>query len=90
MLSTLEAAALGITDGVVFQLSTDLVSGSLITQSVSLYMEDEVGRVITTDNSSVAVLSSVSSSVQVMKSKSVTAVNGVFTFDDAIIIGPPG
>ena len=35
-------------------------------------------------------MSSVASDVQVMKSKSVKAVSGEFTFDDVIIIGPPG
>ncbi len=43
-----------------------------------------------TDNSSVAVMSSVTNDVQVMKSKSVRSVQGFFTFDDVIIIGPPG
>jgi anthranilate/para-aminobenzoate synthase component II len=49
-----------------------------------------MGRVISTDNSSTATMNSLDSSVQVMKSKSVKATMGVYTFNDAIVIGPPG
>ena len=90
MLSQDAVRAMGITNGVVFQLDTPLVSGSLITSNITLKLVDDTNRTLITDNSSVAVMSSNSSSVQVMKSKSVTAVSGIFTFDDVIIIGPPG
>ncbi|CDW85403.1 UNKNOWN [Stylonychia lemnae] len=90
MLSTEETQAMNITDGVVFKIDIPLVSGSLMSQNISLIMLDEMGRSMNTDNNSVAVMSSISSDVQVMKSKSVKAVNGTFTFDDVIIIGPPG
>jgi len=43
-----------------------------------------------TDNSSVAIMSSQSSNVTVMKSKSVKANSGRFLFDDVIVVGPPG
>lgn len=51
---------------------------------------DETNRILNTDNTSVAVMSSIASEVQVMKSKSVKSIDGIFTFDDVIIIGPPG
>lgn len=35
-------------------------------------------------------MSSLSPSVTVMKSKSVQASQGVYTFNDVIIVGPPG
>eukprot|EP00347_Sterkiella_histriomuscorum_P014519 403360570 len=82
MLSTQQAQALGITNGIVFEMETPLVSGSLITSSVSLILQDEYGKILNTDNSSAAVMNSILSEVQVMKSKSVQAVNGIFTFDD--------
>eukprot|EP00347_Sterkiella_histriomuscorum_P017693 403348360 len=90
MLNATATAALGVTDGIVFQIDTPLVSGSLMTSNISLIIQDENGRILNTDNTSVAVMSSVASDVQVMKSKSVKAVSGEFTFDDVIIIGPPG
>lgn len=43
-----------------------------------------------TDNSSVAIMSSQSPNVTVMKSKSVKAQSGRFVFDDVIVVGPPG
>lgn len=61
-----------------------------MSESVALELIDEVGRVISTDNSSSAVMSSISAGVQVMKSKSVTSTEGMFNFNDVIIIGPPG
>lgn len=45
---------------------------------------------MTTDNSSVAVMSTLSPNVTVMKSKSVRADQGRFLFDDVIVVGPPG
>jgi hypothetical protein len=61
-----------------------------MSQNISLELKDDDGRLMNTDSASVAVMSSVATEVQVMKSKSVRAVGGVFTFDDVIIIGPPG
>jgi hypothetical protein len=43
-----------------------------------------------TDNTSIAIMSTTSSNVTVMKSKSVKANKGRFTFDDVIVVGPPG
>jgi hypothetical protein len=51
---------------------------------------DEQMRKLTTDNSSVAVMSSQSPNVTVMKSKSVKSTEGVFDFNDVIVVGPPG
>jgi hypothetical protein len=51
---------------------------------------DEQMRKLTTDNTSVAVMSSQSPNVTVMKSKSVKSTEGVFDFNDVIVVGPPG
>lgn len=90
MLDEEETAKLNITDGVVFEIDEPLVSGSLMTTVVELTLLDDSDRVLITDNSSIAVMNSIAPDVQVMKSKSVRAVQGQFIFDDVIIIGPPG
>lgn len=61
-----------------------------MSQNISLELKDEDNRLLITDNTSVAVMSSIATDVQVMKSKSVRSSSGIFTFDDVIIIGPPG
>jgi hypothetical protein len=58
--------------------------------NVSFQIMDEQMRKLTTDNSSVAVMSSQSPNVTVMKSKSVKSTEGVFDFNDVIVVGPPG
>jgi hypothetical protein len=63
ILNQTETAKLNITDGIVFELSEPLVSGSLIPESISLILADEDDRLLVTDNTSVAMMSSVSSSV---------------------------
>lgn len=90
MLDEEETAKLNITDGIVFEIDEPLVSGSLMTTIVELTLLDDSDRVLITDNSSIAVMNSIAPDVQVMKSKSVRAVQGQFIFDDVIIIGPPG
>ena len=72
------------------ELDNPLVSGSLMTQNITLEILDEKNRTMITDNSSVAIMSSQSPNVTVMKSKSVKASLGKFTFDDVIVVGPPG
>lgn len=72
------------------ELDNPLVSGSLMTQNITLEILDEENRTMITDNSSVAIMSSQSPNVTVMKSKSVKASLGKFTFDDVIVVGPPG
>lgn len=61
-----------------------------MSENVTLELIDEVGRLVITDNSSTAAMSSISPGVSVMKSKSVTSQEGIFLFDDVIVIGPPG
>jgi hypothetical protein len=61
-----------------------------LTQNLTLTLLDNAERVVVTDNSSTGTMNSLDSSVQVMKSKSVKAVSGTYTFNDVIVIGPPG
>ena len=59
--------------------------------SIQLRLLDPKGNPIQTDNSSTAELISVQANrVDILKSKSVIAVDGIFTFDDALIIAVPG
>lgn len=51
---------------------------------------DQEKRTLITDNQSIAIMSSQSPNVTVMKSKSVKANSGVFQFNDVIVVGPPG
>jgi len=91
MLNTSQVQKLGLPKtAVVFNMTTPLVSGSLITQGITLKLQDQNGTSIVTDNSSVAEMYSLNSNVTVMKSKSVQAVNGQFLFNDVIVVGPPG
>lgn len=91
MLNATEVAKLNLSaNSVVFQMDQPLVSGSLLTQNISLELLDEKNRNMSTDNSSIAIMSTTSSLVTVMKSKSVKASKGMFTFDDVIVVGPPG
>ena len=59
-------------------------------ESVTFELLDINGNLIITDNSTIGTLISKSDKVQVLKSKSVKAQEGVLFFNDAIIIGPPG
>lgn len=61
-----------------------------MTQNISLEILDEQNRTMITDNSSIAIMSSQLPNVTVMKSKSVKANMGRFSFDDVIVVGPPG
>ena len=91
MLNATEVAKLNIpANSIVFKMDNPLVSGSLLTQNISLELLDDKNRSMITDNSSIAIMSTTSSTVTVMKSKSVKAQQGRFTFDDVIVVGPPG
>jgi hypothetical protein len=59
-------------------------------QNISLEILDEEMRTMITDNQSIAIMSSQSPNVTVMKSKSVKAQEGIFEFNDVIVVGPPG
>lgn len=77
MLNTSQVLKMGLPKtALVFNLTTPLVSGSLISQGITLQLQDQNGTNIFTDNSSVAEMSSLYSNVTVMKSKSVQAQNG--------------
>lgn len=91
MLNATEIAKLNLSaNSIVFNIDTPLVSGSLLTQNISLELLDEQNRYMSTDNQSIAIMSTTSPLVTVMKSKSVRAMKGKFTFDDVIVVGPPG
>lgn len=72
------------------KLEKALISGSLMTSNITLGMLDDQRRDMITDNTSIAIMSTLSSNVTVMKSKSVKANQGKFRFDDVIVVGPPG
>jgi len=78
------------TNSLVYDLEMDFVSGSELGTSVSFELQSIEGQSILTDNTSYAIVNSISSDVQVQKEKTVTAVNGVFTFNDLLVIGEPG
>jgi hypothetical protein len=67
------------------------VSGLLIDPEVKLEILDQKGMPILTDTESVAELVPLNSNeVELLKSKSVIAANGTFTFNDVIVIASPG
>lgn len=57
-----QVASLGV-NGIVFELDTPLVSGDIISENVSLKLYDNQGRVIVTDNSSIAEMTAMKSNV---------------------------
>jgi len=52
MFTAEKVSSMGLTDGIVFNLTTDLLSGSIMTQNLSLKIQDELGNIIVTDSSS--------------------------------------
>lgn len=61
-----------------------------MTPSIQLRLVDIRGDTLVTDNSSTAELISVEDGkVEILKSKSVVARKGIFTFDDALLIAVP-
>ena len=53
-----EVRKLNLTNAIVYELENALVSGSLMTQNITLEILDEQDRTMITDNSSVAIMSS--------------------------------
>jgi hypothetical protein len=75
---------------VVIALEAEQVSGALLAQGFSLVLQDEMGNIVVTDNSTIATMVALSNDTTLMKDKSVTAVNGVITFESVIIVAAPG
>eukprot|EP00347_Sterkiella_histriomuscorum_P014593 403360292 len=75
----------------IIKLKEPQVSGNVTTQGFSFYLRDSQDSVIISDNSSTATLVAVNSQeVEVLKSKSVIANNGLYTLDDFILVASPG
>jgi hypothetical protein len=59
-------------------------------ENISLALIDEFENVVLSDNSTTATLIALSSNVTINKLKTVTAMNGIITFDTVDIIAMPG
>ena len=70
--------------------SLDCSPGQLCDTSISIQLLDTSGNVMTIDNSSTAIISSLNADYSVSGTTRVTAVNGVFTFENCIFSGTPG
>lgn len=74
-------------EAVVYRMtSPEIKSGGDVTHAITFKLLDKDGRVIRTDNSHQATISSEDSTVQVVKSTTVNVVNGKFSFDDIVVI----
>ena len=90
-LSATEVEAMGLSNAVVYYIDVPQVSGNVINPSVTLDLLGIAGVKIVTDNSSVATMVPLdSNSVNLLKSKFVTVVEGTFVFNDVIIVSNPG
>eukprot|EP00347_Sterkiella_histriomuscorum_P008676 403344182 len=75
----------------VIEITEPQVSGNATTVSINFQLKDLDEFVILSDNSSVGTMVAVDSTqVQILKSKSVQAENGQYSFDDFIIVAKPG
>ncbi|CAG9321986.1 unnamed protein product [Blepharisma stoltei] len=68
----------------------DLASGQLTTTPLVIGLIDHLGYIVSTDNSSVGELISLSQDIVLSDELKVTAVNGIFTFSSFIISAEPG
>eukprot|EP00347_Sterkiella_histriomuscorum_P008851 403343497 len=86
-----EVADLGLSNAIVYEILDYQVSGNLITQGFSFFLVDNDNMNLITDSSSEASLIALDpNNVSLLKSRTVSAKQGKFTFNDVIIIAKPG